>query len=139
MARELAYTCRALTGAEAGGLLCEDIPRRSWPAPAARDRENPGSCHYGWVAAGQRLGNDLLGRTQVHVRVWLGEAVGLAAQHAWVQCRLDRPAAAVLALEHGQLTFCQRPWILGRRVMRGSQSPRQRQSVVDRGRSNQLR
>jgi hypothetical protein len=40
--------------------------------------------------------------TQAHVRVWLGEAVGLAEQHAWVQCRLDRPAAAVLTLERGR-------------------------------------
>jgi hypothetical protein len=40
--------------------------------------------------------------TQAHVRVWLGKAVGLAEQHAWVQRRLDRPAAAVLTLERGR-------------------------------------
>lgn len=37
-----------------------------------------------------------------HVRIWLGEAAGLAAQQAWVQCRLGRAAAAVLTLERGR-------------------------------------
>ncbi|MGD9525353.1 MAG: hypothetical protein AB7V44_01045 [Pseudonocardia sp.] len=40
--------------------------------------------------------------TEAHVRVWLGEAVGLAAAQAWVQCRRDQAAAAVLTLERGR-------------------------------------
>jgi hypothetical protein len=40
--------------------------------------------------------------TPAHVSVWLGEAVGLAAEQAWVQCRLGRSHDAVCTLERGR-------------------------------------
>jgi hypothetical protein len=40
--------------------------------------------------------------TPAHVSVWLGEAVGLAAEQAWVQCRLGRSHDAVRTLERGR-------------------------------------